>query len=61
MSEKIMNIKYLEIVTNLIREQNEQLLYIISEKENIPLKPLLKLLPSRYKLNKELMDFVGKN
>lgn len=47
----------LEILCNLIQEQNIQLLQIISQDENIDLKELSKLIPSRYEIKKMLTNY----
>jgi hypothetical protein len=52
-----MNVKMLEILCNLIQEQNIQLLQVISQEENIDLKELSKLVPSRYEIKKMLNNY----
>jgi hypothetical protein len=52
-----MNIKMLEILCNLIQEQNIQLLQVISKEENIGLKELSKLVPSRYEIKKMITNY----
>ena len=51
-----MNVKLLEILCNIVHEQNTQLLQIISVEENIDLRELSKLLPSRYEIKKMLIN-----
>jgi hypothetical protein len=49
------NVKFLEILTNLVREQNMQLLQILCEEENLNYRELVKDIPSRFEL-KRMMD-----
>lgn len=51
------NVKVLEILCNIIQEQNIQLLQLISQEENIDLKELSKLIPSRYEIKKMLNSY----
>lgn len=51
------NVKVLEILCNIIQEQNIQLLQLISQEENIDLKELSKLIPSRYEIKKMLNNY----
>jgi hypothetical protein len=54
-----MDSKFLEILVNLIREQNEQLLTIIAQEEDISQRILAQFLPLRYDLTKQLNAFVA--
>jgi len=48
------DVKFLEIIVNLVREQNEQLLIIISENENLSKRDLAAFIPSKFAL-KDMM------
>jgi hypothetical protein len=50
------NVKIIEILCNIIQEQNIQLLQIISSEENIDLKSLSQLVPSRYEIKKTIQN-----
>lgn len=50
-----LNIKFLEILCNLVHEQNTQLLTIICTQEDIDVKKAFNLLPSRYEIKKMLL------
>lgn len=54
------NVKFLEILTNLIHEQNMQLLQIISEEEKLNYREVVKDIPSRFEL-KRMMDNLNTN
>lgn len=54
-----MDVKFLEIIINLVREQNEQLLAIISEEENISKKDLAKFVPTTFTLKALLLDYLN--
>jgi hypothetical protein len=49
------NIKFIEILSNVVLEQNRQLLQIIADEENISYKRIMKFLPSQYQLKKQLL------
>lgn len=51
-----LNIKFLEILCNLVHEQNRQLLSIICKQEDIDVKTAFKLLPSRYEIKQMLLE-----
>lgn len=48
------NMKYIEILSNLILEQNKQLLQIIAEEEKIGYKKIINFLPSQYDIKKHV-------
>jgi predicted transcriptional regulator len=50
------NVKFIEILVNLVREQNMQLIQIIAEEEKLSYLELIKLVPSTYQLKKELAN-----
>jgi hypothetical protein len=50
-----MNIKFIEILSNLVLEQNKQLLQIIADEENISYKKIKNYLPSQYEMKKQLL------
>jgi hypothetical protein len=50
------NVKFIEILVNLVREQNMQLIQIIAEEEKLSYLELIKLIPSTYQLKKELAN-----
>ena len=50
------NIKFIEILVNLVREQNLQLIQIIAEEEKLNYLELIKLVPSTYQLKKEMAN-----
>ena len=50
------NVKFIEILVNLVREQNMQLIQIIAEEENLSYLELAKFVPSTYQLKKELAN-----
>lgn len=50
MDKTDINVKFLEILINIIREQNIQLLKIIAEEEKLDLRELIKLVPSNYQI-----------
>lgn len=50
------NVKFIEVLVNLVREQNMQLIQIIAEEEKLNYLELLKLVPSIYQLKKELAN-----
>jgi hypothetical protein len=52
------NVKMIEILCNIIQEQNIQLLQIISSEENIDLKSLSQLVPSRYEIKKNIHNYL---
>ncbi len=53
--------KFLEILVNIIRDQNIQLLSEIAENEGVNKKDLLKMIPLKFTLKSELMSFVAKD
>lgn len=48
--------KFLEILVNLVRDQNVQLMDIIAEEENISRRELSEFIPTRFMLKKMLVD-----
>ncbi len=52
----VLSISFLEILMNLIRIQNEQLLKIISEDENIKYETLQHLVPSAYEMKQKIIN-----
>jgi hypothetical protein len=53
------NVKFIEILVNLVREQNIQLIQIIAQEENLNYLDMIKLIPSTYQLKKELANLQG--
>lgn len=51
------NVKLLEIISNLLHDQNMQLLQIIAEEEKIPYRQLIANMPSRYEIKRDLDRF----
>jgi predicted transcriptional regulator len=54
MDKTDINIKFLEILVNIVREQNMQLLKIIAEEENLDIRELVKLVPTNYQLKQNI-------
>lgn len=52
-----LNIKFLEILCNLVHEQNTQLLTIICTQEDIDVKKAFNLIPSRYEIKQMLLNY----
>lgn len=50
------NMKFIEILSNLVLEQNKQLLQIIAEEEKLGYKKVMNFLPSQYEIKKQLND-----
>ena len=50
------NVKFIEVLVNLVREQNMQLIQIIAEEEKLNYLELIKLVPSIYQLKKEMAN-----
>ncbi len=50
------NMKFIEILSKLVLEQNKQLLQIIAEEEKLGYKKIMNFLPSQYEIMKELND-----
>jgi hypothetical protein len=48
------NVKFIEILSNLVLEQNKQLLQIIAEEEKLGYKKIMNFLPSQYDIKKQL-------
>lgn len=48
--------KFLEILINLVRDQNVQLLEIIAEEENMSKRELTTFIPTRFMLKKMLLE-----
>lgn len=53
------DIKFLEIVVNLVREQNEQLLLLMSEQEDISKRELVKYAPTKFALKRMILDYLN--
>lgn len=53
------NIKFVEILSKLVLEQNKQLLQIIADEEGLSYKQINNFLPSPYELKKQLMYMQG--
>lgn len=51
-----LNIKFIEIMSRLVLEQNKQLLQIIADEEGISYKKINNFLPSPYELKLQLMS-----
>jgi hypothetical protein len=54
-----LNIKFVEILSRLVLEQNKQLLQIIADEEGICYNKINNFLPSSYELKKQLMSLQG--
>jgi hypothetical protein len=54
-----LNIKFVEILSRLVLEQNKQLLQIIADEEGISYSKINNFLPSSYELKKQLMSLKG--
>ena len=54
-----LNIKFVEILSRLVLEQNKQLLQIIADEEGISYNKINNFLPSSYELKKQLMSLQG--
>lgn len=50
------NMKFIEILSNLVLEQNKQLLQTIAEEEDIGYKKIMNFLPSQYEVKKQLLE-----
>jgi hypothetical protein len=50
------NMKFIEILSKLVLEQNKQLLQIIAEEEKLGYKKVMNFLPSQYEIMKQLND-----
>lgn len=50
------SVSFLEVLLNLVRIQNEQLLKIICEDEGIKYESVKHLIPSAYELRKQLFQ-----
>lgn len=50
------NTKFVEILSNLLLEQNKQLLQIIAEEENLGYKKIKNFLPSQYQIKKQILE-----
>lgn len=53
--------KFLEIIMNIVYEQNVQLLNIICEEEEMNPKQIQKLIPNRFELKKQLLEYIAEN
>lgn len=52
--------KFLEVLVNIVRDQNIQLLTEIAENEKLSKRQLLNMVPLKFALKSELMSFVSK-
>lgn len=52
----ILSVSFLEILMNLIRIQNEQLLKIIAEEEDIKYETIKHLVPSAYEMKQKILE-----
>jgi hypothetical protein len=52
--------KFLEMLVNIVRDQNIQLLTEIAENEKLSKRQLLNMVPLKFALKSELMSFVSK-
>jgi hypothetical protein len=52
--------KFLEVLVNIVRDQNIQLLTEIAENEKLSKRQLLNMVPLKFTLKSELMSFVSK-
>ena len=52
--------KFLEVLINIVRDQNIQLLTEIAENEKLNKRQLLSMVPLKFALKSELMTFVSK-
>lgn len=50
------NVKFLEILMNIVYEQNRQLLQIIAETEELSYRDVMRLLPSPYEIKKSILS-----
>lgn len=57
MSYKL-NIKFVEVLANIIYEQNTQLIQIIAEEEKLNYRDLIKIIPTQYQIKKTMNCFV---
>ena len=54
------NVKFIEIISNLVLEQNKQLLQMIAEEEKLGYKKVMNFLPSQYEIKKQLDELSQK-
>lgn len=59
MQEYKLDVKFLEIIVNLVREQNEQLLTIVAEQEKISKKKLAVYIPTKFALKQMILQYLG--
>jgi hypothetical protein len=59
MQEYKLDVKFLEIIVNLVREQNEQLLTIVAEQEKISKKKLAMYIPTKFALKQMILQYLG--
>ena len=53
------NIKFVEILSNLVLEQNKQLLQIIADEEGLSYNKIKNFLPSQYEVRQQLKNVGG--
>jgi hypothetical protein len=54
------NMKFIEILSNLVIQQNKQLLQIIAEEEKLGYKKVMNFLPSQYEIKQQVNDISRK-
>jgi len=54
------NVKFIEMLSNLVLEQNKQLLQTIAEEEKLGYKKIMNFLPSQYEIKKQLYELSKK-
>ncbi len=54
------NVKFIEMLSNLVLEQNKQLLQTIAEEEKLGYKKIMNFLPSQYEIKKQLHELSKK-
>lgn len=59
--EANINIKFIEILSKLVLEQNKQLLQIVADEEGISYNKINNFLPSHYELKKQLLGLQTQN
>jgi predicted DNA-binding ribbon-helix-helix protein len=53
-----LNVKFVEVLANIIYEQNTQLIQIIAEEEKLNYRDLIKIIPTQYQIKKNMNCFV---
>lgn len=57
--EHKLNIKFVEILANLVYEQNKQLLQIIAEEQKLSYKKVINILPTQYQIKKNMASITN--